>query len=115
MLPLINLAFVFDLAEIDFVRQQIDDGLLVKFSATTRLISFFRYVLWPLYSLIVKMANNRARGSKLNTLFEKALTNAVAYQAIFPDVDPDCVLDMNGDGVFNNLGIAGFVAALTGP
>ncbi len=46
--------------------------------------------------------------------FVLALTNSVAYQAMFPDVDPDVVLDMNGDGVFNNLDIAGFVAALTG-
>ena len=46
--------------------------------------------------------------------FVLALTNPVAYQAMFPDVDPDVVLDMNGDGVFNNGDIAGFVAALTG-
>jgi endonuclease I len=46
--------------------------------------------------------------------FVLALTNPVAYQAMFPDVDPDVVLDMNGDGVFDNLDIAGFVAALTG-
>ena len=47
--------------------------------------------------------------------FVLALTNPVAYQAMFPDVDPDVVLDMNGDEVFDNLDIAGFVAALTGP
>jgi hypothetical protein len=46
--------------------------------------------------------------------FVLALINPIAYQAMFPDVDPDLVLDMNGDGVFNNLDIAGFVAALTG-
>ena len=46
--------------------------------------------------------------------FVLALTNPVAYQAMFPDVDPNVVLDMNDDGVFNNLDIAGFVAALTG-
>jgi hypothetical protein len=33
---------------------------------------------------------------------------------MFPDVNPDCVLDMNDDEVFDNLDIAGFVAALTG-
>jgi endonuclease I len=46
--------------------------------------------------------------------FVLALTNPVAYQAMFPDVDPDVVLDMNGDGGFDNLDIASFVAALTG-
>lgn len=46
--------------------------------------------------------------------FVLALTNAVAYQAMFPNVDPDVVLDMNGDGAFNNGDIAAFVAALTG-
>ena len=46
--------------------------------------------------------------------FVLALTNPVAYQAMFPDVDPDVVLDMNGDEVFDNLDIASFVAALTG-
>lgn len=46
--------------------------------------------------------------------FVLALTNLVAYQAMFPKVDPDIILDMNGDGVFNNADIAGFVAALTG-
>jgi hypothetical protein len=47
--------------------------------------------------------------------FVLALTNPVAYQAMFPDVDPDVALDMNGDGGFDNLDIADFVAALTGP
>ena len=46
--------------------------------------------------------------------FVLALTNPVAYQAMYPDVDPDVVLDMNDDGVFNNGDIAGFVSALTG-
>lgn len=46
--------------------------------------------------------------------FVLALTSLPAYQAMFPDVDPDCVLDMNGDGVFDNTDIADFVAALTG-
>ena len=46
--------------------------------------------------------------------FVLALTNLKAYQAMFPDVDPDEVLDMNCDGVFDNLDIADFVAALTG-
>ncbi len=46
--------------------------------------------------------------------FVLALTNPVAYQAMFPDVDPDVVLDMNGDGGFDNGDIASFVAALTG-
>ena len=46
--------------------------------------------------------------------FVMALTNATAYQAMFPDVDPDVVLDMNGDGAFNNGDIASFVAVLTG-
>ena len=46
--------------------------------------------------------------------FVLALTNPVAYQAMFPDVDPNVVLDMNGDGVFDDSDIASFVAALTG-
>ncbi|MDB4539955.1 multicopper oxidase domain-containing protein, partial [Saprospiraceae bacterium] len=46
--------------------------------------------------------------------FVLALTNPVAYQAMFPDVDTEIVLDMNGDGGFDNADIAGFVAALTG-
>ncbi len=46
--------------------------------------------------------------------FVLALTNPVAYQTMFPDVDPDIVLDMNQDGVFDNLDIPGFVAELTG-
>ena len=46
--------------------------------------------------------------------FVLALTNLVAYQAMFPDANPDVVLDMNGDGVFSNLDIADFAAALTG-
>ncbi len=47
--------------------------------------------------------------------FVMALTNPIAYQAMYPEVDPDMLLDMNGDGSFDNLDIAGFVAALTGP
>lgn len=43
-----------------------------------------------------------------------ALTNLAAYQAMFSGVDPDVVLDMNGDGGFDNLDIAGFVGALAG-
>ena len=46
--------------------------------------------------------------------FVLALTNHAAHQAMYPNVDPDVVLDMNDDGVFNNGDIAGFVAALTG-
>ncbi len=46
--------------------------------------------------------------------FVLALTNSVAYQAMFPNVNLDEVLDMNGDGVFNNGDIASFVAVLTG-
>ena len=46
--------------------------------------------------------------------FVLALTNPVAYQAMYPDVDTDIVLDMNGDGVFDNLDIADFVDALVG-
>ena len=46
--------------------------------------------------------------------FVLALTNLPAYQVMFPDVDPNIVLDMNGDGVFDNLDIADFVEALTG-
>lgn len=46
--------------------------------------------------------------------FVLALTDSVAYQAMFPDVDPEVVLDMNSDGGFDNADIAGFVAALTG-
>ncbi len=46
--------------------------------------------------------------------FVLALTNQPAYQALFPDVDPDVVLDMNNDGDFDNGDIASFVAALTG-
>lgn len=46
--------------------------------------------------------------------FVLALTNLVAYQAMFPGVDPDVVLDMNDDGSFDNFDIAAFVAALTG-
>lgn len=47
--------------------------------------------------------------------FVLALTNPVAYQALFSNVDVDTVLDMNQDGVFDNQDITGFVAALTGP
>ena len=46
--------------------------------------------------------------------FILALTNLPEYQVMFPDVDPDGVLDMNCDGIFSNLDIAAFVAALTG-
>ena len=46
--------------------------------------------------------------------FVLALTDTAAYQAMFPNVDLDCQLDMNGDGVFDNNDIAAFVAALTG-
>lgn len=46
--------------------------------------------------------------------FVLALTNLPAYQTIFPKVDPDVQLDMDGSGVFNNLDIAGFVAELAG-
>ena len=46
--------------------------------------------------------------------FVLALTNPVAYQTMFPDIDPDVVLDMNGDGEFDNMDIADFVEALTG-
>ena len=33
--------------------------------------------------------------------FVLALTNQKAYQAMFPDVNPDVLLDMNGDGVLD--------------
>ncbi len=46
--------------------------------------------------------------------FVLALADPSAYQAMFPDVDPEFVLDMNQDGAFNNLDIAGFVTALLG-
>lgn len=46
--------------------------------------------------------------------FVLALTNLPAYQAMYPNVDPDVALDMNFDGGFDNLDIADFVAALTG-
>ena len=46
--------------------------------------------------------------------FLMALTNLPGYMAMYPDVDPDSVLDMNDDGVFNNGDIGDFVAALTG-
>lgn len=44
--------------------------------------------------------------------FVLALTNLPAYQAMFPEVDPNVVLDMNNDGVFDNSDIAGFITAL---
>ena len=46
--------------------------------------------------------------------FVLALTSLPAYQAMFPNVDPDLQLDMDGSGAFNNFDIAGFVAALAG-
>ncbi len=46
--------------------------------------------------------------------FVMALTNVIAYQAMYPNVDPDEVLDINGDGFFDNGDIASFVATLTG-
>lgn len=46
--------------------------------------------------------------------FVLALTNLPAYQSMFPNVDPNGVLDMNCDGLFDNLDISSFVAALTG-
>ena len=65
--------------------------------------------------IILGDANGDSVFSNLDiAAFVLALTNPVAYQAMFPDVDPDVVLDMNGDGVFDNLDIASFVAALTG-
>ena len=44
--------------------------------------------------------------------FALALFNRPMYLTIYPDSDPDIVLDMNDDGSFNNLDIAGFAAAL---
>ena len=46
--------------------------------------------------------------------FVLALTNLVAYQIMFPNVDANVRLDMNGDEVFDNQDIAGFVATLIG-
>ncbi len=65
--------------------------------------------------LVVGDANDDGELNNLDIAsFVLALINPVAYQAMFPDVDPDVVLDMNGDGGFDNLDIASFVAALTG-
>ena len=65
--------------------------------------------------IILGDANNDGFFNNLDIAsFVLALTNPVTYQAMFPDVDPDVVLDMNQDKVFDNLDIAAFVAALTG-
>lgn len=42
----------------------------------------------------------------------QALNMPAAYAAAHPDLDPDVVLDMNHDGVFNNADIGSFGAAL---
>ena len=44
--------------------------------------------------------------------FALALFNRPAYLLMYPTLDPDAVLDMNGDEVFNNFDIAGFAAIL---
>ena len=44
--------------------------------------------------------------------FAMALFNRPMYETIYPDSDPDVVLDMNGDERFNNFDIAGFATAL---
>lgn len=59
-------------------------------------------------------ANNDGALSNLDIAsFVLALTDLATYQAMFPEVDPGCVLDMNCDGVFDNTDIAAFVTALT--
>lgn len=70
------------------------------------------------FMTIVLPAKGDADGSgKLNNediaAFVLALTNSKMYAKMFPGVNPDVVLDMNCDGIFDNLDIAGFVAALT--
>ena len=42
----------------------------------------------------------------------QALSNSGACAAAYPGVDPDVVLDMNCDRVFNNLDIGAFETAL---
>ena len=44
--------------------------------------------------------------------FSLALFNRPMYELMYPDSDPDDVLDMNDDGVFSNFDIGGFAAAL---
>ena len=46
------------------------------------------------------------------TGFSLALFNRPMYELMYPDSDPDVVLDMNNDGFFSNLDIGGFAAAL---
>ena len=57
-------------------------------------------------------ANDDGVLSKLDiTAFSMALIQPVAFAAAHPDV-ADVVLDMNSDGVFNNLVTASFAAVL---
>ena len=44
--------------------------------------------------------------------FATALFNRSLYVSMYPNLDPDVVLDMNGSGELNNLDINGFAAAL---
>ena len=44
--------------------------------------------------------------------FATALFNSAMYQSMYPNLDPDVILDMNGSGEFNNLDIMGFSSAL---
>ena len=44
--------------------------------------------------------------------FAMALFNRPMYEAMYPSSDPDVVMDMNGDGDFNNRDVSGFAAAL---
>ncbi len=67
-------------------------------------------------STLLGDANNDGVFSNLDIAsFVLALTDPIAYQAKFPNVDPNVVLDMNHDGVVDNLDISAFVAALVGP
>ena len=44
--------------------------------------------------------------------FSLAVLNRPAYLSVYPNSDPESVLDMNGDGSLNNLDIVGFGAVL---
>ena len=44
--------------------------------------------------------------------FAMALFNSGMYATMYPDINPDVVLDMNGMDGFNNQDIAGFATAL---
>jgi len=95
-----NAAYTFDLSDEDL------DG-----AATEQLVL---NVSFDVVGLLGDMNGDAALTNGDISDFVLALTDASAYTAAHPDLDPDILGDFTGDAALTNGDIAGFVDALTG-